>query len=279
MPIIPCSSTCVRLLCATLLASLLIATIVGTAVGAGRSSDHRTQENVDPNILECLAAGHQALEKHDLKEAARAFSSCVEKYPGVAITHYWLGMGHFFDRENQKAIEEFNEVVRLDPENAYAAAMLGRIYSLAQNQLPMAQEQLERALAINSELEDARFDLARVYAQQGHLVQAFREFGIIFSGEAKYGLYHTELAKILIAADRMQDAEKELKRALALAPDFGPAKQLLENLEKQGSTTPPMPISPPEKSATPPADRPLPSLLSFSTIYSNAHSTKYNNLR
>jgi tetratricopeptide (TPR) repeat protein len=279
MTITPCNVTCVRLLYAALLAGLLIAMIVGTAAVADQSNDHTVQGNVDPNILECLAVGHQALEKHDLKEAARAFSSCVQKYPNVAITHYWLGMGHFFDSENQKALEEFGEVLRLEPENAYAAAMLGRIHSLDQNQLPMAREQLEKALSINSELEDARFDLARVYAQQGHLVQAFREFGIIFSGEAKYGLYHTELAKILMEAGRNQDAEKELKRALALTPDFEPAKQLLENLEKQESTTPPTPVQPRGESTTPPVDRSLPSSLFISTVYSTVHSTKYNNLR
>ncbi len=266
MKVLSCSGSAARLLCAGWLVGLLIATLIQTAAEAQQTEVFKVQACVDPKIAECLAAGHQALETRDLKEAARSFSSCVEKHPNTAITRYWLGMAYFFGHENEKAIAEFKEVTRLEPENAYAAAMLGRIYSFDQNKLGIAKELLERALAINSELEDARFDLARVCAQQGELEKAFKEFGIIFSGEARYALFHTELAKILITAGDTKEAHNQLQRALALAPDFEPAKRLLENLEKQRSSDPGEPATPADKSTAPPVKTPSHSGLLVSTI-------------
>jgi hypothetical protein len=67
----------------------------------------------------------------------------------------------------------------------------------------------------------------------GEEKKSLNEFQIIFAGEQRYGIYHTEFAKILIAAGQNKAARNHKERAIALPPDFEPARKLLESLDKQ----------------------------------------------
>jgi tetratricopeptide (TPR) repeat protein len=201
---------------------------------------------VDPKVVECLNAGHQALEKRDLPGAQTAFSSCVEKFPNSAFARFWLAMVHFFAHDAEKAMVQLKEVTRLDPDNPYGVAMLGKLYSFDQGKLALAKELLERALSMNPALEDARFDLARVYAQQGDVEKSFKEFAVLFAGEIRYAVYHVELAKILMAGGDKKEAQNQLLRALAIAPDYEPAKRMIESIGKEGESAPNSPTATPQ---------------------------------
>jgi tetratricopeptide (TPR) repeat protein len=60
--------------------------------------------------------------------------------------------------------------------------------------------------------------------------KAFKEFEALFQSEIRFALYHTEFAKILRASGNTAEAKKHLQRALSIAPDFPPAKQILKEL-------------------------------------------------
>jgi tetratricopeptide (TPR) repeat protein len=228
-----------------LIAALAFMTAI-LSVGFGMSlaqtpQDPKTSQGQDAKAVECIASGHQALEKGDLKEATKIFEGCSQKFPTSSLTRYWLGMSYFFAHETEKAINEFKEVVKLDPDNPLGTAMLGRMYSFEQSKLSLAKELLERALSIKPDMDDARFDLARVYAQQQDLEKSFKEFAAIFEGEQRYALYHTEFAKILNAVGEKAEAKKQIDKALAIAPDFEPARQVLTEIIKDEAKSPKLP--------------------------------------
>ena len=185
----------------------------------------------DTETLECMVPGHAALEKGDLNAAKRVFEDCAKKFPASSFARYWLGMVYFFAHDADKATSEFKEVVRLDPNNPLGLAMLGRMYSFDQTKLNLAKELLERSLAQKPDAEDAHFDLARVYAQLGDYEKSMKEFGIILEGESKFALYRTELAKVLVSLGQKDEAKKSLDKALALDPQFEPAKKLLDEIK------------------------------------------------
>lgn len=192
-------------------------------------------EVVDPKVAECLATGRQAMDKGDLQEALSRLSTCAQDHPKSAIVHYSLGMLYFLSHHAEKATAEFKKALELDPDNPYVIGMLGRMYSFDSTKTGVARELLERALAINPAIEDARFDLARVYAQQGDLEKSFTEFAILLSGEEKFAVYHTELAKILRSVNQSKEAREQLQKALILKPNFELAKKLLNDLETEKS--------------------------------------------
>lgn len=204
--------------------------VVGAqTTGVNAKSFSASDQN--PEAFNCVASGQKILDTGDLKGAIKVFEDCAKKYPTSSVTRYWLGMALFFAHDTDNAITEFKEVTRLDPDNPLGVAMLGRMYSFDSSKLALSRELLERALAIKPDMEDARFDLARVYAQQGEHEKSFKEFGLILEGEVRFALYRTELAKILISVGQKAEAKKNLERALTYDPDFEPARKLLNELK------------------------------------------------
>lgn len=193
----------------------------------------------DPEVVKCIAKGHEALNKMDIEGAVKEFQGCVQKFPESALARYWLGVAYFSSRDKDKAITELKEAVRLEPKNLPAMAMLGRAYSFDEKTLSVAEELLNRVLNVCPNFDDARFDLARIYAQKGEIDKALPLFFLLFEGEARYALYHTEMGKIFMAGGRQNEARSEFERALVIMPGFEPAQKLLAEIDrKPGSLTP-----------------------------------------
>lgn len=197
--------------------------------------DTATFTGKDKEVVDCIGQGQKAAMAGKLDEAIVVLTSCAEKYPDSGLAAYVLGMAYFQKRDKDKAINQFKRAMQLEPKNLSATAMLGKLYSMDKDKLSLAQELLERVLQASPRNEDVRFDLARVYVQKGELKKGLDEFDVILSGEPKYALYHAELGRILASTGEKKRARYHLERAIALAPDFEPAKKLLEALEKESA--------------------------------------------
>ncbi len=186
-----------------------------------------------PDSADCLKGGQEALGRRDFSQAAQLFTACAKAHPRRADVHYWLGMAHFLAHEPPQAMAAFARCLELDPKHPQALAMLGKLYSFDRQKLVQAHQLLDKALALRPDLEDARFDLARVYALQGQYDKSFQEFDHLFQGELRFALYHTELGKILLAMGLIPQARQEFERALTLHPGFEPAARELRALDKE----------------------------------------------
>lgn len=195
-----------------------------------------TAQKIDPSVLECLAPGNKAAEANNFDQAINDFNKCAEKFPQVAYIQFLLGMAHFYKKDAEKAVTHFKKCMQMEPNNLDATAMIGRIYAMDKEKLAVARELLERVLSAAPYRDDVRFDVARVYAQQGEIEKALQQFRVILSEEPKFGLYHTELARLLLALGNKEAAKKELSRAMAILPDFEPAKELLRTIDKEPAT-------------------------------------------
>ncbi|MGO9570986.1 MAG: tetratricopeptide repeat protein [Desulfomonilaceae bacterium] len=242
---------------------LLIACLLAAEALAANSSTDKMQAPAsvsgspvpDKDLIQCLRKGHEALDKTDLDEAAKLFHACVEQHPKSGLAHYWLGQSYFLAHKKVDAIAEFKEAVRLEPANPYAMHALGRVYSLDKTKLDLAEDLLSKVLTIDPHFEDARFDLARVYAQKGALDKAFQLFSQIIKQEMKFAVYHTEVGRILTALGQEKGAKEEYKRALILYPKYEPARKLLQELENKQQPREGEKAPTPEKK---PAEKPTP---------------------
>ena len=216
-----------------LLFTVTFVTLLFTLAIGQQKENKAIEVKKDQAVTECLAPGHKAASAQNFDEAIKIFSGCVEKYPNAGQAHFFLGMAYFHKKDVENATNELKKAYQLDPNNLEAAVTLGRLYSLDKEKLSLSRELLERVISVEPSRDDVHFDLARVYAMSGEEKKSLREFQIIFSGEPRYGIYHTEFARILIAAGQNKAAMGHLQRALALSPNFEPAKKLLESLEKQ----------------------------------------------
>ncbi len=187
----------------------------------------------------CLTQGQQVLNQREFTKAAELFAACAKANPKSAPAWYWLGMAHFLAHQALPAREALERCLALDPNYLAAASILGKLYSFDKAKLAQAEDLLQKVLSQRPDYEDARFDLARVYAITGRYDQSFREFNVIFKSEVRYALYHTELGKIFKSMGLEKEARQEFNRALALQPDFTPAKDQLKALDENPSVSKP----------------------------------------
>jgi len=176
-------------------------------------------------------SGHDLLKKKQLDEALKEFEKAAKISPDSAMAHYWVGMTFFYKKDSERAIAKFKKVLELDPKNFRAMAMIGKILSFDRAKLDEAAKSLNNALSINPDYEDARFDLARIYAMKGDMNRAFAEFAIIFNAEPRFALYHFEAGRIFESMKNVDKAKQEYARALQLDPNMSAAKEALERLK------------------------------------------------
>ena len=174
--------------------------------------------------------GRKFLKEKKLDEALTAFQQAAKLSPDTAVIHYWVGMTYFYKREAEKAIAQFMKAIALEPDNYRANAMVGKSLLTDKSKIDQAADYFTKALSINPEYMDARFELGRIFAFKGDMKRSMAEFSILFRTESKYAIYHYELGRILESRKAIDQAKKEYQRALQLNPGFSRASEALEKL-------------------------------------------------
>jgi superkiller protein 3 len=174
--------------------------------------------------------GRTFLKEKKLDEALTAFQRAAKLSPDTAVIHYWVGMTYSYKRESEKAIAQFMKVLALEPDNYRANAMIGRSLLTDRSKIDQAAEYFKKALSINPEYMDARFELGRIFAFKGDMKRSLSEFSVLFRTESKYAIYHYELGRIFESRKAIDQAKKEYQRALQLNPGLSRAKEALAKL-------------------------------------------------
>ncbi|KHE90243.1 MAG: tetratricopeptide repeat protein [Candidatus Scalindua rubra] len=92
-----------------------------------------------------------------------------------AIDHFNLGVGHQKRGNAIKAIEEYEKVLKSDPDNAEAHNNLGAIYK-EQGNLDKALEHYQFVIASNPEMDEVHNNLGVIYYLRGDHEEAVEEY-------------------------------------------------------------------------------------------------------
>lgn len=196
-------------------------------------------------VPDCLVKAHEKFIKEGPYKSLDLFRACCKELPDNPLVHFWTGMVYFAARQPKDAADSFKTVLKLDPQNIQAKAMLGKVYSFEDDKLDLAEELLSGVLASHPELDDARIDLGRVYGRKKQLDKALKEFGRVLVHEKRFAVYHLELGRIFMSLGAKDEAKKQFERALVLEPGFAAAEEGLKQLDQQAKGAAP--------SGTPPA--------------------------
>lgn len=169
------------------------------------------------------------------------------------------GMLHYDQKQYDQAIEAFDQVLALDPENEYArnlkvkvltkinrsrealeflqklkeafvndlgvASELGWFY-IQRNELMSAQKEFQFILEKDSNNTTGTTGLGAVYFNQGDYEAAEDNFRQVMDAEPNEPVFHTNLAWALVRQDKegeFAEAEKHCRRALQLDPNYAQA--------------------------------------------------------
>ncbi len=181
----------------------------------------------DPTFAEpllALAALHGEAKRYD--QAIDFYRRYLKTQPHDADVRFLLGHTALLARRYDAAVAAYSEVARARPN--WAAAHGGLGYALLMADQPQrAAQAYSRTLELNPDSTLVRYQLARLYADQGQHREAIAEFEQLMQREPHVPEYPTRRADLLIQleqkkgmalgqTDRLAEAEKLLRRAIAL---------------------------------------------------------------
>lgn len=128
--------------------------------------------------------GVQLLEKGEVEEAKTVFESLLKEDPQNVEIHFQLGKSYFFLEDYDTSVDFLEQAVALEEDNSLYHQWLGRAIGLkAQNgsklklifRAKKAKGEFEKAVQLDPQNIDARFDLMQYYLQAPGLAGGSKE--------------------------------------------------------------------------------------------------------
>ena len=136
--------------------------------------------------IELFRRAFEAQQASAYEEAIELYKRSIAVYP-TAEAHTFLGWVYSFQERYDEAIDECLEAIRVDPTFGNPYNDIGS-YLVAKGNLYDSVKWFRLALA--APRYEARafphMNLARVYEQRGHLLEAARHYGLALEQEPRY---------------------------------------------------------------------------------------------
>lgn len=182
----------------------------------------------------CLALGQLALAKEDPRRAAEEFRAGLKERADDAELRYGLAKA-FEPSDRKKCAEALEQLLARNPHHNGALCLQTSLL-LASEKFTEAQQTLDRLAAVNPRHPEAaayRAVLALLVGSDAAAADKHRASGLETWKENP--LVDHVIGRCLSRAYRFAEGEKHQRAALAMAPDFLPAKlQLAQDLFRLG---------------------------------------------
>jgi tetratricopeptide (TPR) repeat protein len=126
----------------------------------------------------------------------------------------------FSSRDWKTAREAYDEMLKVEPENALAWANLGAVEQQA-GQLNAALEAFERSVRFNSSLVQSWIALGLAYSERGDMYRALSALARAVHEDPTDARAHNYLAIVANKFGWAATAQAEFEKAIALKPDYG----------------------------------------------------------
>jgi tetratricopeptide (TPR) repeat protein/mono/diheme cytochrome c family protein len=162
----------------------------------------------------------EALARHD-----------IEKNPADFEAHYNLAAMLQAKNELDAAIRQYEEAVRLHPEDPVANNALGAAL-LGDGRAEQGIGYLQAALKVRPDYFDAHYNLGMAMAQQEDFAGATEQFRLALRLQPRDASAEANLGAALAEMGKLTEAKSHFERALEIDPNQPIAKENLEALEK-----------------------------------------------
>lgn len=147
------------------------------------------------------------------KEASNSFARAVIKNSKDPLPYILLGASLYWEGKVDDAVSEYNEALRLDPNNAMAYQLLG-IASGWKGNVQEAQDYFLKANALDPNKADTHMNLGSTYTVQHNWDKALEHFRTSVDLAPREPLFHYQLGTLYEALGRDELAEESFKKAL-----------------------------------------------------------------
>ena len=174
---------------------------------------------------------HAQVIAGDKKSAEQNLAMWLRRHPNDLIVRADAAATYMLSGRNREAINQYEEILRMAPQNIVALNNLATLYQLVQD--PRAIAMAEQALKLAPEQPGVMDTLGWILVNQGQLARGLELLSkaATMAPEAAIVRYHYGVA--LANSGRNSDAKKELGAAIATGqqfPGLEKAKSLLKSL-------------------------------------------------
>ncbi len=152
------------------------------------------------------------LQQNRTSDAASLFSKTLQLRPDLRGAHLFLGIAEYRLDRYAEAATALKRAAEMEPNNPEVAMWLG-IASLASGDAGPAVSSLEKAAKLKPNDVDVLYHLGRAYMQLSK-----ETYERMYQADPDSWRVHQVLAQSYEEADRMEDAQKECRKAIELRP-------------------------------------------------------------
>lgn len=167
----------------------------------------------------------------DKKNADQRLQSWVTQHPQDVVVIRYAAYYYLKNNRNKDAITQYENLVKLEPDNALALNNLANLYLHVKDSRDLATAQ--RALKLNPDNAGIQDTLGWILVEHGHLRQAEDLFRKAIATAPNAGIIHYHLAIALSRSGHKAEAKKELETAISVDhkfPELDDAKAMLKKL-------------------------------------------------
>jgi len=161
--------------------------------------------------------GETLANKGRIGEAISQFQEALRLKPDDAHAHNNLGNAFLNTGRIDEAISQYQEAIRLKPDYAEARYNLG-IGLLQTGRVDEAVVQFQKAIAIEPDFAKAHYDLGNVLFQKGRLDEAVSQYQEAIRLKPDYAEAYNNLGAALLQKGQMDEAIVQFQKALAIQP-------------------------------------------------------------
>ena len=198
----------------------------------------------DSNPFYWAGLGYVAFLQEDLTSAEGYFRKAALDHPGLAAAHLGLGQLYRKSGRDEEAYNSYLEVLKRDPENAFARREADNIGALLTDtylreakaaadagDAEKAKAAYLRLLDFSPKLEEAHLALARIYAKEKDIKDALFHLQIANANDPKSKTVLEAYAETLVLANQLGRALDAYERVLALEPGNKAVRDRVDGLK------------------------------------------------
>jgi len=181
----------------------------------------------DPESAEAMyGVGSVYLQRKKNKEARESFQRAIQlhaSYPGT-LPNAWNNLGILCAREGDtdRAIENFQRALKIDPAHAIALVNLGNAYRQKKDWAE-AQKVLQRALELNSDDPETNYSLGMVFAQTVDSERAYEFLKKAIALRPGYAEALNNLGVLYLRSRKPEEARRSFEESIRVAPEYDQA--------------------------------------------------------
>ncbi|MBD3181810.1 tetratricopeptide repeat protein [Candidatus Poribacteria bacterium] len=162
---------------------------------------------------EYVIAGQIFYVTGDFENSIRQYRMALDMNPQDENAR-WL-MSYVENVLDEEALDEYKEIVEVQPDSATAHTGLGLLYE-KQGDLDKAVEEFKTAIQLDPTIAVARINLGAIYMKMGMIDEAIEQYEALVNTEAGSAVIHGRLGDLYRAKGDYTRAEQQFQKALEL---------------------------------------------------------------